>query len=224
MAVSTTEARAIAQSREVETKTIALKSGREVEAKTAFSIPLDNGRAFEAYIVEKRVNCAESEEVRTALGIKAVKYTTALPALAENPAERTSIEGRSAYLDGVGLTEDGICAWNKKGELVMPPKNADAERLVRAFSGNQPLRLDVVSGDVTAVYGGRFGLYADGKPDYAVSVVLGIREKTYVEAATQKLESPRRLGVEAAKTERALGEQGMGIPETFKRLIREATG
>ncbi len=144
------------------------------------------GYSISVIKIEGRADHQKSKEILEKLGLEPVPYQNFFMAAQNSPALLYATKGKWGYLAGEGFGTDGISAINEKtGELEAPKVGESVEKLVRTWSGKWPLQVVVLSDYDAAYFGGRFDLDAYGRPDYAASVVFGIKQNTAAPVAKE---------------------------------------
>ncbi len=125
------------------------------------------------FIAEIEANHAKSIELLQQHKLEPMEKQEALVLIDGNPELKEQLKGNWFYLAGKGLEESGYYTFDNEGKLT--EGKGDIEKTVRAYSGNEPLSLFVRTHSNARVDEGRFYLDADGDPQDAAPVVVGVR-------------------------------------------------
>ena len=135
------------------------------------------------FVSETKANHAESMAILQQNGSRPMTYQEALMRIDRDPQLKEQLKGKWFWLEGKGLDESEYYTFDNEGNLT--EGKGDIEKTVYAWSGENPLSLDVHTDDGARFGGGRFILGAVGDPQVVASVVVGIRVGH--EAAAPKL-------------------------------------
>ncbi len=124
------------------------------------------------FVSDQGMNYEQSMRLLADNGLRPLTYQEAL---SRAPELIKSLKGKWFFLDGKGITENGIHAFDAHGELIKPIGNETYDQKVRAWSGN-PLFSFIVL-DAVLSYG-RFAVGSGLKPDLKATVVVGIKDAT----------------------------------------------
>ncbi len=112
---------------------------------------------------------AQSMEVLAKNGLRPL---TQREALSRAPELIEKLMGKWFYLDGKGVSANGIYTFNAHGELARPTGKEKYDQKIRLWSGDMSLSLFVYPG---GYYDWRFGLLGDLRKDNIAPVVVGVK-------------------------------------------------
>ena len=116
----------------------------------------------------------QSKKILKDHGMRLLTKEEALVWLAQHPEEKEKLKEKWFYLDGKGITENGLYSFNEKGELIGLTGKETVEQKVCVWSGKNPLHLSVYSDVGAAYYDWRFCLLASRSPQGVASAVVGV--------------------------------------------------
>jgi hypothetical protein len=122
-------------------------------------------------------------------GLRPLTFREALSHTSELMNE---LKGKWFYLDGKGIEEAGVYAFDARGEFARPTAREHPNRMIQIYSGVHPLHFDIGSDDLTRFHSRRFVLSGNDTPDFHAPVVVGIMDATILEKGKEALARLKR--------------------------------
>lgn len=122
-------------------------------------------------IITQKADYENTKRILKEKHLRLLTYQEALVWLDKDTKAKEQLKGKWFWLDWEGSILSGYYTFNDKGELTEGKGNI--EETVYAWSGSQPLSLDVLTDLDARIDERRYYFYASGGPSNVASVVVG---------------------------------------------------
>ncbi len=132
------------------------------------------------FVSDQGMNYEQSMRLLADNGLRPLTYQEAL---SRAPELIKSLKGKWFFLDGKGITENGIHAFDAHGELIKPIGNETYDQKVYVWSDNRPLAFSVLTDDRGY---SRFEIIAIYGSDRIAQAVVGVEIEPGLQEAARK--------------------------------------